>query len=42
MTGLDTNVLARYYIGDTTDAEAELQRDAARRMGLTPTVIVPV
>jgi predicted nucleic-acid-binding protein len=32
MTGLDTNVLARYYIEDTTDAEAELQRDAARRL----------
>jgi len=32
MTGLDTNVLARYCIEDTTDAEAELQRDAARRL----------
>lgn len=32
MTGLDTNVLARYYIEDTTDAEAELQREAARRL----------
>jgi hypothetical protein len=32
MTGLDTNVPARYYIEDTTDAEGELQREAARRL----------
>lgn len=32
MIGLDTNVLARYYIEDKTDAEAERQRKAARRL----------
>lgn len=32
MIGLDTNVLARYYIEDATDVEAEPQREAARRL----------
>lgn len=32
MIGLDTNVLARYYIEDDSDAEAALQRLAARRL----------
>ncbi len=32
MIGLDTNVLARYYIEDSTDAEAERQRLAARKL----------
>jgi predicted nucleic-acid-binding protein len=32
MTGLDTNVLARYYIADAGDAEAQRQRLAARRL----------
>ena len=32
MIGLDTNVLARYYIDDDTDAEAQRQRLAARRL----------
>ena len=32
MTGLDTNVLARYYIDDAADAEAQRQRSAARRL----------
>ena len=32
MIGLDTNVLARYYIDDETDAEAQRQRLAARRL----------
>lgn len=32
MIGLDTNVLARYYIEDKTDAEAQHQRLAARRL----------
>lgn len=32
MIGLDTNVLARYYIDDKSDAEAERQRNAARRL----------
>ena len=32
MIGLDTNVLARYYIEDATDDEAEPQREAARRL----------
>jgi len=31
MIGLDANVLARYYIDDDTDAEAQRQRLAARR-----------
>lgn len=31
MIGLDTNVLARYYIDDAADAEAQRQRVAARR-----------
>jgi predicted nucleic-acid-binding protein len=32
MIGLDTNVLARYYIHDDADAEARKQREAARRL----------
>lgn len=32
MIGLDTNVLARYYINDDADAEAQRQRLAARRL----------
>lgn len=32
MIGLDTNVLARYYIQDQADAEAIKQREAARRL----------
>jgi predicted nucleic-acid-binding protein len=32
MIGLDTNVLARYYVDDKADAEAERQRHAARRL----------
>lgn len=32
MIGLDTNVLARYYVEDRKDAEAERQRAAARRL----------
>ena len=32
MIGLDTNVLARYYVEDKADAEAERQRTAARRL----------
>ena len=32
MIGLDTNVLARYYVEDKPDAEADGQRMAARRL----------
>lgn len=32
MIGVDTNVLARYYIDDEADAEAQRQRMAARRL----------
>lgn len=32
MIGLDTNVLARYYVRDAADAEALKQREAARRL----------
>lgn len=32
MIGLDTNVLARYYIDDETDDQAQQQRSAARRL----------
>jgi predicted nucleic-acid-binding protein len=32
MIGLDTNVLARYYVDDASDAEARRQRVAARRL----------
>ena len=32
MIGLDTNVLARYYIEDKADAQAMRQRAAARRL----------
>jgi predicted nucleic-acid-binding protein len=32
MIGLDTNILARYYVEDRTDAEAERQRRAAQRL----------
>lgn len=32
MIGLDTNVLARYYVDDDADTEAQRQRVAARRL----------
>ena len=32
MIGLDTNVLARYYVQDEGDVEALKQREAARRL----------
>lgn len=32
MIGLDTNVLARYFIDDAADGEAQRQREAARRL----------
>ncbi len=32
MIGLDTNVLARYYVRDRSDEEAEKQHQAARRL----------
>jgi predicted nucleic-acid-binding protein len=32
MIGLDTNVLARYYVDDAGDAEAQAQRVAAQRL----------
>jgi predicted nucleic-acid-binding protein len=32
MIGLDTNVLARYYVDDKADPEAQRQRTAARRL----------
>lgn len=32
MIGLDTNVLARYYIQDESDAEATKQHESARRL----------
>jgi predicted nucleic-acid-binding protein len=32
MIGLDTNVLARYYVDDAGDAEAQRQRVASRRL----------
>ncbi len=32
MIGLDTNVLARYYVEDSTDPQAAKQRLAARRL----------
>jgi predicted nucleic-acid-binding protein len=32
MIGLDTNILARYYVQDEGDEEAIRQRDAARRL----------
>jgi predicted nucleic-acid-binding protein len=32
MIGLDTNVLARYYVEDRQDTEAERQRAAARQL----------
>jgi predicted nucleic-acid-binding protein len=32
MMGLDTNVLARYYVHDDGDAQALVQREAARRL----------
>jgi predicted nucleic-acid-binding protein len=32
MIGLDTNVLARYYIADAADTQAQRQRLAARRL----------
>ena len=32
MIGLDTNVLARYYVRDRSDSEAQRQHEAARRL----------
>lgn len=32
MIGLDTNVLARYYIDDASDVEAQKQREAAKKL----------
>lgn len=32
MIGVDTNVLARYYVEDASDAESARQREAARRL----------
>lgn len=32
MIGLDTNVLARYYVQDGSDGEAIKQHEAARRL----------
>ena len=32
MIGLDTNILARYYVEDKAQAEAQRQRTAARRL----------
>ena len=32
MIGLDTNILARYYVADVADAEARKQREAARKL----------
>lgn len=32
MIGLDTNVLARYYVDDAGDTEAQKQREAARKL----------
>ena len=32
MIGLDTNVLARYYVADAADREATAQREAARKL----------
>ena len=32
MIGLDTNILARYYVEDETDGESLKQREAARRL----------
>ncbi|TFW14899.1 type II toxin-antitoxin system VapC family toxin [Duganella callida] len=47
MTGLDTNVLARYYINDITDAEAQRQRplaqsliDSGQTLAICKTVII--
>ena len=32
MIGLDTNILARYYIGDEADDESLKQRESAKRL----------
>lgn len=32
MIGLDTNILARYYVADAGDGEAAKQRESARRL----------
>ncbi|HUM09153.1 MAG TPA: hypothetical protein VLT37_09820 [Acidocella sp.] len=32
MIGLDSNVLARYYIADKADAQTARRREAARRL----------
>lgn len=32
MIGLDTNILARYYVQDKSDAEAQRQHESARRL----------
>lgn len=43
MIAVDTNVLARFYCDDPSDAEAARQRPVARRLILqTPAVFVPM
>lgn len=32
MISLDTNILARYYVADVADAEAQRQHEAARKL----------
>ncbi len=43
MIAVDTNILARYYVDDTADAEAVRQRPLARELMCdSPAVFVPV
>lgn len=43
MIAVDTNILARFYVDDPTDPEAEAQRPIARRvLSEEPAVFVPV
>ena len=43
MIALDTNVLARFYVDDPADPEAEKQRPAARRLlDESPQIFIPL
>jgi len=43
MVGLDTNILARFYVDDPEDPEAAMQRPLARRLlADTPALFVPL
>ena len=43
MIGIDTNILARFYVDDPNDPEAEKQRPIARRIFIeSPSLFIPL